>query len=113
MNAYPDKEVQKKTNNTPTGNKISGHRKCLSVNIAHRMTRQPKLDRADFKQCNNGLRLQEFNTATGVAVFCVKGFKFSSWECVLNATFCKNGAEINMRIEDSQVICFVHNHGQR
>jgi hypothetical protein len=38
--AYPDKEVP---NNTPTGNKIPGHRMCLFVTIAHRATKQLKL----------------------------------------------------------------------
>jgi hypothetical protein len=34
-NAYPDKEVPNETNNTPTGNKISKHRKylCVSENV--------------------------------------------------------------------------------
>jgi hypothetical protein len=37
-NAYPDKEVLHKT-----GNKILGHRKCLSVTSAHQVTKHLKL----------------------------------------------------------------------
>jgi hypothetical protein len=33
----------RKDNNTPTGNNISGQRKCLSVMSAHRVTKQLKL----------------------------------------------------------------------
>jgi hypothetical protein len=40
--AYHDKEVLNKTT-PPTGNKILGHRICLSVTNAHRVTKQLKL----------------------------------------------------------------------
>jgi hypothetical protein len=63
-NAYPEKEVPNKTNNTPTGYNIWGHRECLSVTSAHRMTNGCNYGRTDFKQCissKNSIRLQEFN----------------------------------------------------
>jgi hypothetical protein len=47
--------------------------------------------RVDFKQCiscNNGIRMQEFNTAIGFIVLCVKGFMCSTWICILNGTSC-------------------------
>jgi hypothetical protein len=40
-NVYSDKEVP--NNNTPTDNKILGHRKCLFVISAHQATQQLKL----------------------------------------------------------------------
>jgi hypothetical protein len=41
-NVYPDKKVLNETS-TLTGNRISGHRKYLSVTSAHRTTKQLKL----------------------------------------------------------------------
>lgn len=45
----------------------------------------------DLKQCissYNGIRLQEFNIATGFVVLCLKGFVSSTKSWFLNWTFC-------------------------
>jgi hypothetical protein len=73
-NAYSDKEVPNKTIHRP----LKGHGK--SVTSAHRATKQLNLRPYRFQavhQFNNGIRLQEFNIATGFIVLCVKGFKCS------------------------------------
>jgi hypothetical protein len=79
-----DKEV-------PTGNRISGHRKYLSVKSSHPATKQLKLQPYRFQAVR---QLQQRNMTArnqyciGFVVLCVKGFICSSYGCVLNGTPC-------------------------
>jgi hypothetical protein len=45
-----DKEVPNKDDNTPTGERYSGHRECLLVLLLQQQNSY-NFDRADFKQC--------------------------------------------------------------
>jgi hypothetical protein len=49
--------------NTPTGNKISGHRKCLSVTSAHQAAKQLKLRPYQFQAVH---QLRERGTAARI-----------------------------------------------
>jgi hypothetical protein len=74
---YPDKEVPNKTtiHRLVTKFRDTGGICLWQVLIEQQSSRN--YGRADFKQCiscNNGIRLQEFNTAVGLIVLCVKEF---------------------------------------
>jgi hypothetical protein len=69
-NAYPDKKGLDKTYNN-----VFGHRKCLSVTVAHRATKQLKLRPYRFEavqQLQQGDTAAEFKTAINFFL-CVKG----------------------------------------
>jgi hypothetical protein len=78
-NAYPHKKVQ---NKTTIYRSVSKFRYTGSVCEKCSMSDKTlNYGRTDFKQCiscNNGIQLQEFNTAIGFEVLCVKGFMCSS-----------------------------------
>jgi hypothetical protein len=59
-NAYRDKEVPNKTTKKPTGNKMSGNRKCLFLTSDHRVTKQLKLRPYQFQAVH---QLQQRDTA--------------------------------------------------
>jgi hypothetical protein len=59
------KEVQNKS--IPTGNKISGHSKCLPVTSAHRATKQLKLLPYRFQAVRH---LQQGDAAAGIQYWC-------------------------------------------
>jgi hypothetical protein len=79
--AYPNKEVP---NKITIHRLVTTFRETGSVDLWQVLIRWQNswnYDRTDFQQCinyNNGLRLQEFNIATGLVVLCVKVFMYSS-----------------------------------
>jgi hypothetical protein len=64
-NAYPDKEVMERQHKK-TGNKISEHRKCLSVTGAYRATRQLKFRPCRFQAMH---QLQQRDTAARIQYY--------------------------------------------
>jgi hypothetical protein len=70
--AHGPKHLRKKDGNIQTRNKISGDWRCL-LQMLYRATDELKLRCTHFKQyinCNNRIRLKEFNPVIGLVVLC-------------------------------------------